>query len=78
MSLTQESRYKWKDLPWQEIEGKTFKLQKRIYRASRISLPVMVQLSRQTQKVSMTTIALLRSGVSGKLSRTVLHQRQRR
>jgi RNA-directed DNA polymerase len=30
-----EPMYGWNDLPWREIEGRVFKLQKRIYRASR-------------------------------------------
>ena len=30
----QQPMYEWKDLPWQQIERRVFKLQKRIYRAS--------------------------------------------
>jgi RNA-directed DNA polymerase len=29
------AKYEWKDVPWREIEGQVFKLQKRIYQASR-------------------------------------------
>jgi RNA-directed DNA polymerase len=34
MNTAERPMYKWKDLPWQEIERAVFKLQKRIYRAS--------------------------------------------
>jgi len=52
MSLTPESRNRWKDLPWREIEGKTFKLQKRIYRASRSGKQVVVH---QLQKLLISS-----------------------
>jgi RNA-directed DNA polymerase len=35
MSATDRPAYEWKTLPWREIERRVFKLQKRIYRASR-------------------------------------------
>ena len=35
MSTTAASVYEWNDLPWKTIEQRVFKLQKRIYRASR-------------------------------------------
>jgi len=34
MSAMEASAYEWKDLDWRAIERQTFKLQKRIYRAS--------------------------------------------
>lgn len=34
MSRAGQPRYEWNALPWPELEGKVFKLQKRIYRAS--------------------------------------------
>jgi RNA-directed DNA polymerase len=35
MSTATAPMYEWKDLPWQKIERKVFKLQKRIYQATR-------------------------------------------
>ena len=35
MSQSFETRYRWETLPWKQIERKVFKLQRRIYRASR-------------------------------------------
>jgi RNA-directed DNA polymerase len=35
MSATDRPAYEWKTLPWREIERQVFKLQKRIYQASR-------------------------------------------
>ena len=35
MSPSFEMRYEWSTLPWKQIERKVFKLQRRIYRASR-------------------------------------------
>jgi RNA-directed DNA polymerase len=35
MSATDRPAYEWKDLPWRAIERQVFKLQKRIYQASR-------------------------------------------
>ncbi|HEV8637451.1 MAG TPA: reverse transcriptase N-terminal domain-containing protein [Chloroflexota bacterium] len=35
MSATDRPAYEWKTLPWRAIERRVFKLQKRIYRASR-------------------------------------------
>ena len=35
MSPSFEMRYEWSALPWKKIERKVFKLQRRIYRASR-------------------------------------------
>jgi RNA-directed DNA polymerase len=35
MSTANPPMYEWKDLPWRTIERKVFKLQKRIYQASR-------------------------------------------
>ena len=35
MSPSFEMRYEWSALPWKKIEVKVFKLQRRIYRASR-------------------------------------------
>ena len=35
MSPSFEMRYEWSTLPWKKIERKVFKLQRRIYRASR-------------------------------------------
>ena len=33
-TVEQQPMYEWKELPWQQIERRVFKLQKRIYRAS--------------------------------------------
>lgn len=35
MSQSKPIRYEWKDIPWKKIQVKVFKLQRRIYRASR-------------------------------------------
>jgi RNA-directed DNA polymerase len=35
MNTAQRPMYKWQDLPWRKIERQVFKLQKRIYQASR-------------------------------------------
>ncbi|MEL6384705.1 MAG: group II intron reverse transcriptase/maturase [Cyanobacteria bacterium J06626_18] len=35
MSPSLKTRYEWRTLPWRRIQGKVFKLQRRIYRASR-------------------------------------------
>ena len=35
MSATTPSAYEWHTLPWRTIEGQVYKLQKRIYQASR-------------------------------------------
>ena len=35
MNTAQPPMYEWKDLPWRKIERDVFKLQKRIYQASR-------------------------------------------
>jgi hypothetical protein len=50
----------WNTIPWKKIEKNVFKLQKRIYQAS---------------KVHITNAKLLRSRVHGKRASTVLKRR---
>jgi RNA-directed DNA polymerase len=52
--------YRWDTIPWQHIQRSVFKLQKRIYQASRRG-------EKPGQEVRMTNAALLRSRMKANL-----------
>ncbi len=54
MSTVNQPMYRWNNVPWRVTERRVFKLQKRIYQASR------------TREVRVTTARLSRSRVTRK------------
>ena len=61
MSTGLAPMYRWETIPWKKLQRTVFKLQKRIYRATTL-----------TVQVRLTNATLLRSRVRWKLSCTVL------
>lgn len=85
-TATQSLVYEWKDIPWRDIERRAFKLQKRIYQASRHGNKVKVRKLQKlllsswqakclaVRKVTQDNKGKKTAGVDGKVA---LSQRQR-
>ena len=77
-----ETRYRWNEITWRKLQAKTFKLQKRIYRAAQQKNTKLVhQLQRllltsnsakllSTRKVSQDNRGRKTAGVDGKVALT--------
>jgi hypothetical protein len=66
--------YRWNTIPWQHVQRSVFKLQKRIYQASRrgdVNCVDIAMIKKQPakpgQEVRMTNAALLRSRMKANL-----------
>ena len=82
----QEVRYKWNEIPWRKLEKSSFKLQKRIYRASkcndikkmhnlqRLLLKSMRARTLAVRKVTQDNRGKKTAGIDGKAS---LNQQER-
>lgn len=51
-AIEQPPMYKWQDIPWRDVERKVFKLQRRIYQASRQGKQITV---RKLQKLLLSS-----------------------